>query len=270
MKGKSVSRRIKPAPKEKPTSDTAWAVVTMASFPIVALSLAAMGWKSYTAFIMACLATLAILLIEAIVRGRVWIFQKQYQHIFDHQETPFRILVVTGGVLLVLETILLIQFFQNPAIDGYILNLVARKQCYSSQAPFAHLICPMFERASVSKQAYALDYSMEQAAKSHLMPTALAGSCMVVPVSQSNGAATCAAKFFAYCQAWQADSCQHSNPGEVAMVTAQFTKNSEGFYVPTAWQEDRQSEEYQKIMGNKDLLQYLEKKLYDRCVSEFR
>lgn len=270
MRGKSVNRRAKPAPKEKPTSDTAWAIITIASFPIVALSLAAMGWKSYTAFLMACLATLAILLIEAIVRGRVWIFQKNYQHIFDHEETPFRILVVTGGVLLVLETILLIQFFQNPAMDGYILNLVARKQCNNPQAPFAHLICPIFEKSSIPKQEYALDFSMEQAAKSHLMPTALAGSCITVPVSRTNADNTCSAKFFAYCQAWKADSCQNSNPGEVALITAQFMKNAEGFFVPTSWQEDRQSDEYKKIMDNRDLLQYLEKKLFDRCVAEFR
>ncbi len=270
MKSKSVNRRAKPVPKEKPTSDTAWAVITIASFPIVALSLAALGWKSYTSFIMACLVALAILFVEALVRGRVWIFQDKFQHIFDHHETPFRILVVTGGVLLILETILLIQFFQNPAMDGYILNLVARKQCYNSQAPFAHLICPIFEKARIPRQEYALDYSMEQAAKSHLLPTALAGSCVTVPISQNKGNATCSAEFFAYCQAWKADSCQNTNPGEVAMVTAQFIKNAEGFFVPTSWQEDRQSEEYKKIMGNKDLLQYLEKKLYDRCLAEFR
>jgi hypothetical protein len=270
MRGKKVNRRPRSVVKEKPTSDTVWAVITLASFPVVALSLAALGWRNYTAFIMACLVSLAILLVEALVRGQVWIFHKKYQHIFDSQETPFRILVVTGGVLLILETILIIQFFQNPSMDGYILNLVARKQCNNPQAPFAHLICPTFEKNSVSKQEFALNYSLEAAAKAHLLPSSLAGSCMVIPIEKSVSPAACSTKFFTYCQAWQADSCQNSKPGDLALVTAQLNKDSEGFYVPTTWQEDRQSKEYQDIVGNKDLLQYLEKKLYDRCLSTLR
>lgn len=267
----TVHGRAVPA-KPKPTSDAVWAIISIVSFPTVALSLTAMGWRTYLSFIMACLVTLAILLIEALVRGKIWIFQKNYQHIFDHQETPFRILVVTGGVLLVLETLLLIQFFQNPAMDGYILNMVARKECHDPQAPLARLICPIFERSVTNRQDFALTYSLETAAKAHLMPSYLAGSCLVLPLYQSSlsGQATLDVKFFTYCQIWQATTCRTASVGDLAIITAQMSKNSQGFYVPTTWQEERRSKEYQEIMGDKNLLQSIERQLNARCLDALK
>ncbi len=251
-------------------ADSVWAALSVISFPAVALSLASLGWQPYAAFLMACVATLAVLFIEAIVRGKSWIFQDGYRHIFEHQETPFRILVVTGGVLLILESLLVFEFLQNPAVDGMILNVLARKQCTTPQAPFAHIVCPMFEnKPTINRQEFALTYSLEEAAKKHLIPSAMAGSCIVLPtdkldLTQSNFT------FFAYCQTWQADTCQTTKTGESAMVNAQMNRDAQGFYAPTAWQEDKQSTQYQSLTANKSLLEYIDQQLNRRCISDLK
>lgn len=260
--------------KSKPINwkhaDTVWAAISVVSFPIVALSLASLGWQPYAAFLMACVATIAVLFIEAVVRGKSWIFQDAYRHIFEHKETPFRILVVTGGVLLILESLLVYEFLQNPAVDGMILNVVARKQCTHPQAPFAHLVCPMFvQQPTINRPEFALTYSLEEAAKKHLIPSALAGSCVVLPIdtldlSQSNFT------FFAYCQTWQANTCKITKTGESAMVNAQMNGDEQGFYTPTAWQEDKQSNQYQSLTANKSLLEYLDQQLNRRCISDLK
>lgn len=271
MSRQKITKRPEASGQLRHTSDVVWAVIGIASFPTVALSLAALGWKTYTSFIMACVVTLAILLIEALVRGKIWIFQKQFEHIFNHQETPFRVLVVAGGALLVLETLLLIQFFQNPAMDRFILNMVAKKQCSNRQTPISHVICPLFERPVSNRQNFALIYSLEAAAKSHLMPTSLAGSCVVRLLNNPiSGQETTEVKFFTYCQTWQADACQKSSVGDLAIINAQLSKNSQGFFTPTAWQEDKESNEYKSLVGDNGLQQQIERELFERCLSTLK
>lgn len=247
-------------------SDVIWAVVSILSFPTVALSLVALGWQSYTAFFMACLAMLAILLVEALSCGHVWIFHERYRHIFNHQETPFRIMIVSGGVLLILETFLVIQLFQSPSMDGFFLNIIARKQCLDNrQGSIADMICPLFRRpnAPVDHQDFALMYSLEDAAKKHLIPSSLAGSCEILPLNKPVENQNM--EFFAYCRSWQATSCSAGHEGEAAVISAQLLPNDQGFFTPTVWQEDRQSEKFQSLANNKDLLQYLDRDLDHRC-----
>lgn len=268
------SKKVPRKTVDKKTSSSAsvWAVISILSFPTVALSLASMGWNSLAAFLLACLATVSILILEAFTRGKIWIFDDKFRHIFDNQDTPFRIIVVTGGILLILETILIVETFRNPAFDGFILNIVAKKQCASPTGYVAKIICPHYMPSSGSQtkilkqHEFPLKYSLEQAAKTRLLPNAVAGSCAILPaVWPDYGPDNKAIKFFAYCRQEQAGICTSGDQSESAIITAEFTRNPMGYYVPLTWQEDRQSQAYQDIMNHPEALSLLDDYLNERC-----
>ncbi|MDD2785736.1 MAG: hypothetical protein PHS79_02465 [Patescibacteria group bacterium] len=254
---------------QKNHSLAVWAVVSIASFPTVAFSLVAIGWSYFLAFLLACVTMLVILFIEGVVTGKIWIFHEDYRHIFDHQDTPFRILVVTGGVLLVLETLLLIQFFHNPAMDGFVLNIVARKQCGIRNNALTQAVCPLFSNETINPKERAVVLSMEEAALRHLMPGYTAGACSVEPLSDIHADQTKVnMKFFAYCQSWMSQGCNVANQ-TMAIVNSQMIESTSGFYAPLTWQEDRESDLYGSTVADGRLMQQLKYKLADKCFAMF-
>ncbi len=262
----------KPTGKNTSSSASVWAVISILSFPTVALSLAALGWNSFAAFLLACLATISILIMEAFTRGKVWIFDDKFRHIFDHKDTPFRILIVVGGILLILETILIIETFRNPAFDGVMLNIMANKQCASPTSYVAKIICPHYTASSraqsqnLNRREFPLKYSLEQAAKTHLLPNAIAGSCAVLPAEwPSYGQEDKSLKFFAYCKQNQAGSCAPGGESVSAVITTELMRNELGYYVPVTWQEDRQSQAYQNIINNQEAMRLMDDYLTERC-----
>ncbi|MFA6406751.1 MAG: hypothetical protein WCW34_04510, partial [Patescibacteria group bacterium] len=58
--------------------------------------------------------------------------------------------------------------------------------------------------------------------------------------------------------------------GDLAIVTAQMSRNEQGFYTPMTWQEDRQSKEYQDLLSDKSLLQSIERQLNARCLDALK
>lgn len=264
----------KPTSKKTSSSASVWAVISILSFPTVALSLAGMGWNSFLAFLLACLTTVSILILEAFTRGKVWIFDDKFRHIFDHEDTPFRIIVVVGGILLILETILIVETFRNPALDGFILNILAKKQCASPTGYVAKIICPHYTVSSgtqsknLNRREFPLKYSLEQAAKAHLLPNAVAGSCAILPATWPDyGRDDKTLKFFAYCRQDQAGACTAGGQGVSAIITTELTRNPMGYYVPLTWQEDRQSQAYHDIINNPEALSVLDDYLTERCKS---
>ncbi|HPN14944.1 MAG TPA: hypothetical protein PLF71_02405 [bacterium] len=268
---KSFKKSNRPAPKTS-SSASVWAVVSILSFPTVALSLATLGWNSLAAFLLACLATISILILEAFTRGKVWIFDDKFRHIFDHEDTPFRIIVVAGGMLLILETILIVETFRNPAFDGFILNIMAKKQCASPTSYVAKIICPHYtgstatQSKNLKQREFPLKYSLEQAAKTHLLPNAVAGSCAILPAQWPNYAQDDrSVKFFAYCKQSPAGSCTPGGESVSAIITTELMRNELGYYVPLTWQEDRQSQAYQNIINHPEAVKMMDDYLNERC-----
>jgi len=254
-------------------ADAVWALITLMTFPSVALSLAGLGWRSVTSFVFACLATLAVLVVQALVSGRIWIFNDRFRHIFDHEQTPFRILVVSGGVLLVLETFLILQFLQNPSMDSFFLNIIARKQCLDPRTSVAKTFCPMFmpkDNLALDRSQYAMVRSLEDAAEKHLIPGSISGSCLAMLWQNPDQTQpSLSAMFLAYCQSWKADSCAPAKT-ESALITADLLRTDQGFYTPTSWQTDTTSELYRRTASNQDFMRYLGKELENRCSARIR
>jgi hypothetical protein len=238
------------------SSDFVWAAITIISLPIVALSLTALGSHPALSFLLGASFTFSIIVIEAVIRGRTWIFSKTFHEIFGHQETAFRLLVVIGGVLLIIQTAFVIQLLRNPNMDTMLLNLIIQKQCINNPGPLTDILCPTFQIVTPDHiQHVPLIYSMEQAAKSHLIPTAVFGSCTVVPLDDFQSLEDqVSLEFFAYCQPWTKGLNGNGAEPVSRVINANFLQNDEGYFIPQTWKEEKDSETYYKLTQDQEFL----------------
>ncbi len=247
-------------------SDFAWAAVTIISLPVVALSMTSLGLHPALSFLLGASFTFMVIVIEAIIRGKTWIFSETFQDIFGHNETAFRILIVAGGALLILQTAFVIQLLRNPNMDTMLLNLIIQKQCLNNPGPLTDILCPTFQAVTPDHiQQLPLIYSMEQAAKSHLIPTVVFGSCTVVPLDNIKSLEDkINLEFFAYCQPWTKGINGTSEEPVMRIINADFFENDKGFYSPQTWQETKSGQTYSNLTQDQNFLLNLEETLLKR------
>ncbi len=246
------------------TSDTVWAAITILSLPIAAMAFSAMDFHPIAVFLLAACITFVIVVVETIVRGKIWIFQERFKDTFGHPDTPFRILIVAGGVLLILQTFLIVQIFTNPNIDHLMLNVILRKQCERYPGGLTSKICPMFMPVSVTR-SYALRYSLEAEALRHIIPTATLGSCAVVPLKEwPKPEPSISVDFFAYCVPWSESGNQDLANAKAAVVQAVMDTKADGFYAARTWSQDDNGQTCNSWIQNKYLIRTLERELTQR------
>ncbi len=248
-------------------SDFVWAAVTIITLPTVALSLTAFNWHPALAFLAGAVCTIIMVVLEAIVRGKTWIFSELFKNTFSHQETAFRLLVGIGGVLLILQTAFVLQILRNPGLDSMLLNLILQKQCGENPGPLAHVICPAFSESKPgASHNMPLVYSLEHAAKNRLIPSSVFGSCAIVPLENAAADQTkIRLNFFAFCKPWSKNTGANQDLSPVMrIINAEFIKNSDGFYTPTIWHESSEGEIYNILTSNQNFLSNLNQQLTKR------
>lgn len=244
-------------------TDSVWAALTILSLPVIALSLTSLDVNPIYAFLAACLFTLMIMAAEALVRGKLWFFQEKFIHVFGNEEMPFRILMLTGGILLVLQTFLLVQLVWNPNIDGAVLNLIVRKQCVAPSTQLSTFLCPLFKPPIYDVKEFPILFSLENAAKAHLIPTDVFGTCTAVPLEKmTEPDAKLTVRFLAACAPWS--QTPSTEPPLMRIVRTDMLRDQDGFYVPLTWQEDATSDEYLALTGNTTFQRYINEKLTRR------
>ncbi len=248
------------------SSDFVWAAITVISLPVVALSLISLGIHSSIAFLLGACFIFILIVLEALIRGKSWIFSPAFHELFGHHETVFRILIVIGGALLILQTAFVVQLLRNPNMDSMLLNLIIQKQCQENPGPLTDILCPNFQTLTPAHiQKVSLMYSLEQATKSHLIPTAVFGSCAVVPLKDIKTLEdNINLEFFAYCQPWSKGLNRQQEPPVMRVIEANFTQTDNGYYVAQTWQETDSGERYGNLIQNQQLLQKLAKQVAKR------
>ncbi len=271
-KSSNKKQAINPEGNQTSGADFVWAAITVVSLPIAALSISALGIHPALSFLLGALITFLIFVVEVIIRGKSWIFSDKFHEIFGHHETAFRILVVIGGALLILQTAFVLQLLVSPQMDTIMLNLILQKQCQNQQGPLSELICPSFMAISPNQlEKIPLTYSLEQASKNRLLPNTIFGSCAIAPLSNPDfDAQKLDLEFFAYCQPWSdAPDITQKEP-VMRLVSATIEQNPEGYYSILTWQEDKMSEDFQKLTADQKLLLRLNEQLLNRYSKTIR
>ncbi len=112
---------------------TFWSMATLITFPAVMLGLSGSGFTAASAFGYGLLASFGIVVANGIIERRLWMFDPIWRERFEHPEFGYRVAVMCGALLLVLESAFLMVVFTDPALDRTLLTLVEKRQCATAE-----------------------------------------------------------------------------------------------------------------------------------------
>ncbi len=136
----------KNAPLYAHDSPDFWAFTTLFIFPMAMLGGLSFGFSSMSSFALGVFASLAALVANGLVEKRLWMFHPKWQDRFEAPDFSFRLAVVTGAILLIVQSTLLVFIFTEPSFDRSMIRLVFDRQCSQAKYGFGEF-CHGLERA---------------------------------------------------------------------------------------------------------------------------
>lgn len=106
-----------------------WAFLTIFAFPFAMLVASSYGATPFGSFLYGAYGSLAILVANYVACGKLWMFAPHWQRRFDHPEFSYRLAVISGAILLLLETALIVFLFTDASMDRTLLSIVVDRQC---------------------------------------------------------------------------------------------------------------------------------------------
>lgn len=79
---------------------------------------------------------MGILVANRIAEQELWFFDPKWRERFEHPDVSFRLAVVTGALLLIVETTMLVLFFTDGGMDHALVSLVFARQCQNPTGVF--------------------------------------------------------------------------------------------------------------------------------------
>jgi len=125
-----------------------WATVTIATFPCVLLVATSWNETAMASFLYGILATLLVLSLNGIFERHLWMFDDRWIAHFEHPEFSFRLALVSGAVLLMVETALLVFFATSSHMDRALLQLVFSRKCAQPTETYQPLCRAIEEQAA--------------------------------------------------------------------------------------------------------------------------
>ncbi len=236
-----------------------WAFLTIITFPIVLITSSILGAEGWWPFLFAILATFSVLVLEAIVRGRLWPFEKGFVDHIGHPETPYRILVFLGATLLILETVVVVGVATDPRFDGPLLGLIIQKQCgLRKTSKIADSVCRFLTEPrttpSVARTADLSEYAVLEHAAKTWIPKGGFVTCAAKNIMRriDSSQTTVRELNLIHCTDWNIDGNAALLPAtqQTRYAAAQLTKQANGLYTVTSWSEDSGKSSWDESLGD--------------------
>lgn len=236
-----------------------WAFLTLATFPVVLVATDMLGAGGLWSFAYAVVSTLLVLALEAAVRGRLWPFEPQFAECLGHPETPVRILVFMGGVLLILETGLILGVATDLRSDPALIGLVMRKECGARQYRGSDEMCRALDgedrisTASPAKPRDAISYAIRmQAAKAWLPDEPLAACTQRIAQQTTDGTAIRGVSLV-HCSSWSigVNGALSAKTTKTGFVAFSLTGDGNGLYRIGAWSDNINDPSWDATLGDK-------------------
>lgn len=237
-----------------------WAVLTIITFPIVLIASEFLDVGQWWSFIYALIATFCVLVLEAIVRGRLWPFEHGFINSIGHPETPFRIMVFLGATLLILETIAIVGAVTDPRFDEGLISLVLQKQCAIRRvSKTGDTICriltePMRVVSSTVHTSHLADHAItSHAAAIWSRPEGIT-TCAIRSLVRSVDEKTADVREAAVvqCSTWEVtkDMTLTATHTQRKFVAARVEKGTDGLYTVSRWSEDPTNPSWESALGD--------------------
>ena len=106
-----------------------WALLTIFIFPIALLSAANFGYGNGASFLIGAAASFAVLAMNALMERRLWIFSHPWRTCFESPDFSFKLAMISGVILLIMETAVLVLFFIDKSLDVPALQIILSRNC---------------------------------------------------------------------------------------------------------------------------------------------
>ncbi len=133
MSSKSRSRSIR---LDRLDPSDFWAALTIGAFPLAMFIASLYGYSPIAGFLFGIAASITMLVSNALAEERLWMFAPKWRARFEHRDFSLKLALVTGALLLITETFLLVVFFTEGSLDQALVNLVFSRQCQTPTVTF--------------------------------------------------------------------------------------------------------------------------------------
>lgn len=248
-----------------------WASLTLMTFPVVLVATDILGIGGLWPFFLAMAATLGVLILEALVRGRLWPFEDKFSLGLEHPDTPVRILLFAGATLLILETALIYVVALDRRFDLELLSFIARKQCAARQIdPVADKVCKLLTDKQSSAEYFtrgdALGYALRKHAAQIWFPHEPLITCAerkITPASASQD--TCRYATLMHCTAWKIkNGVILPAASRTKAVGANLVREADGLFRVAGWTENPNTPDWDATLG--DAAQVARDKVYSLTI----
>jgi len=87
-----------------------WASLSIGAFVVVFVLAVSLGAPLFMPFVFAGITFFSILLLEALLRGRIWPFEQHFQKNLGQDDVAKRLLIFCASILLMMETAFIITW----------------------------------------------------------------------------------------------------------------------------------------------------------------
>lgn len=228
-----------------------WATLTVVAFPLVAMSMGWFGVDPFTSFVFGAAASLLVLMIEAVVRGRWWISDPAMARVFTDPSFGYRLLVLVGIVVLLFQSLVLVGFMTDPSFDGNIVRFVLERQCSGPTDSFFGRLCRVATKPPSASDIDLVTTAVREAAETRFFAGGLI-TCAAQPLATKIGEQSYTYAALVRCDRWvvgriagQPISVETVQRPVVAILGIQ----ADGTYRVNGWSDDPTSEEWTRLGG---------------------
>ncbi len=107
--GKTFKGQLAPRPRTD-LRPLVWAALSLTAYLVTFVIAVSLGVPGPLPFVYGGLAMLGVMLSEACLRGKLWLFEPAFSRTFGHPEIAHRLTFFSMGLLLVLETSIILGF----------------------------------------------------------------------------------------------------------------------------------------------------------------
>lgn len=241
---------MKLKPKKVNGHPALWATLTILSFPIVATTVGWLGASSFKSFLAGAGASLAILILEAIVRGRWWMAEPAIASLLNDPHFSRRLIFVTFLLVFVFQTLVLTGFLANPSMDRNVIYFILKRQCVMPTGSWLSRICDTATRTEPSMDASLMQVRL--AAEQRFFADGFV-TCAARSIAVANAPQTSLLGVIVRCDRWTLGTVTRtplSEATEERVVVSLLNRTPDGTYVVSGWSDDPSMPEWSALGGD--------------------
>lgn len=106
-----------------------WMLASLLTLPVSLLYFSSHGVSAFVSFLLGLVGTVMVLIFNIAFEGSLWMFHSEWRHLFERPDASLRLVVVSGAILLIVETMAMMYLLVSPGSDDALLLLVRQHRC---------------------------------------------------------------------------------------------------------------------------------------------